>query len=269
MTAPAPARKSTRPRKQPSQGRSVATVSVILEATAHILVTEGYEHLNTNRVAERAGVSIGSLYQYFPNKQALLSALRQRHAQDMQSLVNELTEQALSQTLPQAIRTLVGAVGAAHRLQPRLHQVLEQEVPRQTQQAVPTEWETTLRLKLQAYLAHHQTQLTVGDVSVASLVLVRLVDALIHATLTPDPLGVSPQAIEEEISTVVLRYLTSPATPAMDHDSAQIACVPQGVASGQGPHHQAMRLHADLDLAHVAAGGVNAIDHIVKTTGQP
>lgn len=211
MASNSPARKSYSPRKRPRQGRSLATVKAILEATAHILVTEGYEQLNTNRVAERAGVSIGSLYQYFPNKQALLSALRHQHAQDMQTLVDELAKQAMNQPLPEAICTLVGAIAAAHRLQPRLHQVLEQEIPRQTQLAVATEWETTLRLGLQAYLEHHQAQLTIGNAKVASLVLVRLVDALIHATLTPDPFGVSPEAIEEEISTVVLRYLTSPA----------------------------------------------------------
>ena len=170
----------------------MATVSVILEATAHILVTEGYEHLNTNRVAERAGVSIGSLYQYFPNKQALLSALRQRHAQDMQSLVNELTEQALSQTLPQAIRTLVGAVGgpspaatlasgagtgsATANTTGRAHRMGNHVAPETTGLPGPS-----------------PNSIDRGDVSVASLVLVRLVDALIHATLTPDPLGVSPQ----------------------------------------------------------------------------
>src|SRR5687767_9201431 len=72
-------RLATRVRKTASQARSRATVDAILRATAHILVREGYDHLTTNRVADRAGVSIGSLYQYFPGKEALVKALLDRH----------------------------------------------------------------------------------------------------------------------------------------------------------------------------------------------
>ena len=69
------AKPSAGPRKQPKQERSQATVEAILTATAHILTEDGYDRLTTNRVAERAGVSIGSLYQYFPHKDALIFAL--------------------------------------------------------------------------------------------------------------------------------------------------------------------------------------------------
>jgi AcrR family transcriptional regulator len=67
-----PTKPSVNPRKQPKQDRSQATVQAILTATTHILTEDGYDQLTTNRVAERAGVSIGSLYQYFPNKEASL-----------------------------------------------------------------------------------------------------------------------------------------------------------------------------------------------------
>ncbi len=70
-----------KPRKQPTQPRAVATVACILEAAAQILEVQGFEAFNTNAVAERAGVSIGSLYQYFPGKDALLIALMQREKQ--------------------------------------------------------------------------------------------------------------------------------------------------------------------------------------------
>jgi AcrR family transcriptional regulator len=73
---PQPTNKSAlKVRKQPRQRRSADTVAVILEAAAHILDKQGSAKFNTNAVAERAGVSIGSLYQYFPGKQALLAAL--------------------------------------------------------------------------------------------------------------------------------------------------------------------------------------------------
>jgi AcrR family transcriptional regulator len=64
-----------RPRKQPKQARSLETVNVIVEAAARILEQHGREGFSTNAIAERAGVSIGSLYQYFPQKEALIGAL--------------------------------------------------------------------------------------------------------------------------------------------------------------------------------------------------
>ncbi|SAK65177.1 TetR/AcrR family transcriptional regulator [Caballeronia ptereochthonis] len=73
-----PSHKPFRPRKTPAQSRSEATVASIVEAAAQVLETEGFEGFNTNAVARRAGVSIGSLYQYFPGKDALTVALIRR-----------------------------------------------------------------------------------------------------------------------------------------------------------------------------------------------
>src|SRR5215472_11981481 len=67
------------PRKSPRQGRSIATVNAIFEATIQVLLSDGLIRLNTTRVARRAGVSAGTLYQYFPNKQALLFAVLEQH----------------------------------------------------------------------------------------------------------------------------------------------------------------------------------------------
>ena len=67
------------PRKTPQQSRSVATVEAIYDATIQVLLKSGPDRLTTVRVAERAGVSVGTLYQYFPNKQALLFAVLERH----------------------------------------------------------------------------------------------------------------------------------------------------------------------------------------------
>jgi len=70
---------SLNPRKSPRQGRSIATVDAIFEATIQVLLGDGLMRLTTTRVARRAGVSVGTLYQYFPNKQALLFAVLERH----------------------------------------------------------------------------------------------------------------------------------------------------------------------------------------------
>ncbi|MFG1497880.1 TetR/AcrR family transcriptional regulator [Saccharospirillum sp. HFRX-1] len=88
-----------KPRKSPTQARSQATVQVILEATIQVLVTQGAAYLTTARIAERAGVSVGSIYQYYPNKQALLLAVLNQHLekiiQAIESVCDELNGQPL------------------------------------------------------------------------------------------------------------------------------------------------------------------------------
>jgi AcrR family transcriptional regulator len=79
-------------RKRPLQKRSAETVGVIVEAAARVLEVDGFEGFNTNAIAERAGVSIGSLYQYFPSKNALLSALIERETAPLLGLSEELAK---------------------------------------------------------------------------------------------------------------------------------------------------------------------------------
>lgn len=87
-----------KPRKTPSQPRAAGTVAAIIEAAAQVLETEGFEGFNTNAIARRAGVSIGSLYQYFPGKDALTIALMNREAdrfyEDARAMLDEPTGEA-------------------------------------------------------------------------------------------------------------------------------------------------------------------------------
>lgn len=73
------ARKKLAPRKQPRQERSAATVEAVLRAATYILTRRGWAAFTTNEVAEKAGVNIASLYQYFPNKEAIIAELQRRH----------------------------------------------------------------------------------------------------------------------------------------------------------------------------------------------
>ena len=95
-----------KPRKQPTQPRAIETVACILEAAAQILEAQGFEAFNTNAVAERAGVSIGSLYQYFPGKDALLIALMRREKERFRDDAHAALAQADG---PAALRHLIGA----------------------------------------------------------------------------------------------------------------------------------------------------------------
>ncbi|MEJ5064957.1 TetR/AcrR family transcriptional regulator [Erwinia sp. MYb375] len=94
-------------RKQPRQARSQATVEVILEATIQVLLAEGLPRLTTIRVAERAGVSVGTLYQYFPQKQALLFALLQRHLERLVSIMEGAALSVQGQPLAVMVKHIV------------------------------------------------------------------------------------------------------------------------------------------------------------------
>jgi AcrR family transcriptional regulator len=114
-------------RKQPRQARSIATVEAIIEAGAHILSELGWAGFTTNKVAEAAGVSIGSLYQYFPDKLALIEAIRRRHFDHVLSVISEAA--AEEKPLKRFARELVRGMIAAHSIHPKLHQVLLDEAP--------------------------------------------------------------------------------------------------------------------------------------------
>lgn len=114
-------------RKTPRQARSRATTEAILDAAAHILGERGWAATTTNAVAERAGVSIGSLYQYFPNKLALVEAVRQRHFDEVLAVLRSATDGTTSRT--RRIAAFVDGIIEVHRRFPAAHRVLLEDAP--------------------------------------------------------------------------------------------------------------------------------------------
>ena len=110
---PQPANVVLDPRKSPSQARSAASVDAILEATVQVLLSAGKERLSTKRVASRAGVSVGTLYQYFPNKSALLQAALRRHLEEVTEATEEVCRRQHGRTLQQMACALVDTFFAA------------------------------------------------------------------------------------------------------------------------------------------------------------
>jgi AcrR family transcriptional regulator len=169
-----------KPRKIASQERARATVDALVEATARILVKEGFDKASTNRIAEVAGVSVGSLYQYFPSKEALVAAVIERHQQEiMRTVQAELTD-VLTQPVDKAVRKLVAVAVTAHRVDPKLHRVLAEQIPRVGKLAKLETFNRENYSLFRTYLERHRDELRVNDLELASFVCVTSIEALTH-----------------------------------------------------------------------------------------
>ena len=116
--------------KKPRQERARHTIDALLQATAYILTHGGWDTLTTNRVAERAGVNIASLYQYFPGKDALVVELARRHVADQRAALLPILTERRGTGIGATLRALVSALVATHGEQPALHRALAEELPR-------------------------------------------------------------------------------------------------------------------------------------------
>lgn len=198
---------STKPRKAPTQARAQATVEAILAATKKVLVTDGYEAASTNRVAEVAGVSIGSLYQYFPSKEALLTELIQRHMSRMFEVMATTAQQGETSSIEEAARTIIRAVFAAHRVNPKLHRVLVEQMARIGTLETFDAFETQTQALTEQFLASHRPELRPRNVKLAARVAVLAVRGVTLWTLLRNAEQLADEEFIDEITDMVTRYL--------------------------------------------------------------
>lgn len=203
-------RPRTKPRKIATQRRSRATVDALVEATARILVREGYGKASTNRIAEVAGVSIGSLYQYFPGKEALVAAVIDRHHGKVMRIVGRALAHAADLPPERAVRVLVVAAFEAHRVAPRLHGVLAEQIPRTGRLAQVATFNREAFALFRDYLARHEAQLRVDDVDRAAFVCGTSIEALSHQAVlyrARDTSTAEMDALVDDTTRMVLGYL--------------------------------------------------------------
>lgn len=205
-----PRRPLTKPRKIASQERSRATVDALLEATARILVKDGFDKASTNRIAAVAGLSVGSLYQYFPSKEALVAGVIERHRQQiMQTVLGELQE-ALTEPVETSVRKLVAAAVKAHRLDPKLHRVLAEQIPRVGKLETVETFDRENYNLFRKYLEKHRDELRVDDLDLAAFVCVTSIEALTHNAVLHYPTMLSDEMMEaliDESARLVTGYL--------------------------------------------------------------
>lgn len=195
--------KASNRRRNPQQARSRTTVNAIMEAAAQILEASGPRDATTNAIAARAGVSIGTLYQYFPNKQALFTELARRFIADL----GEATEQSLRTlgqgSVEEAVPRFMSNIGQLHAASPRLRSFLFQ-LPGST----PLMEQFNARLEdVVAQVLAQRPELGDRDPRLTAQVVVRAVDGVLRDTTLREPERIHDPALARELTRLVLGYL--------------------------------------------------------------
>ena len=201
---------TTGTRRRPQQQRSRATVDGILDAASHLLDADGIDALTTTAVADRAGISVGSLYQYFPSKEALVAAVIERHQQEIMQVVRGELAEVANQPIEQGVRTLVAAAVKAHRVDPKLHRVLAEQIPRVGKLEKVETFNRENYALFKAYIESHRREIRAADLGLAAFVCVTSIEALTHTAVLHHDI-VSDEATEalvDEATRLVVGYLT-------------------------------------------------------------
>ncbi len=196
------------PRKLPRQARSKATVDAVITAAAQVLVEQGYEGATTARVAERAGVSIGSLYQYFPNKEALIAALIERHAKEIVTIMQRALDDPAIATLEDGLRAVITAGASAHRIDPALHKILHEQVPRVGRLAKAMDTSRQITAAIERFLRAHVDEMhPERDPVIAAIVVETAIEALGHKAVIERRDLLADGLVEREAFCLTASYL--------------------------------------------------------------
>jgi AcrR family transcriptional regulator len=194
-------------RRQPQQRRARQTVDAVLEAVVRIVKREGMKAVTTNRVAEVAGVSIGSVYQYFPDKRAMFVALHRRHIEEIDQLVNRTIVEHAHSSLAGLIRAVFDALIEAHASDPEYSGVIFSEIPHRPEGT--NDFAVRLRGVFRLALGSKSSELKrPRDLDKATFVVANMIDALAHGAVLRRPPGLSLDEAKKEAVRAVLAYLT-------------------------------------------------------------
>jgi AcrR family transcriptional regulator len=199
------------PRKTARQARAQATVEAILEAASQVFASHGYAAATTNRIAQRAGVSIGSLYQYFPNKDAILVALARRHlAEGLEVLGPQLRRLNDGEAWDEVLPDVVEAMVAMHAVAPLLHRCLFEEtrLPKELRDELEALEDALVALTAEALAA--DPTCAPADPSLAAAIVVNAIEGLTHRLVLRPPVDADPARVAGEITALVRAYLQVP-----------------------------------------------------------
>jgi AcrR family transcriptional regulator len=203
-----PRKSPTRPRKAARQERSQVTVDAILEAATRLFAEGGLDEVNTNQIAELAGVSIGSLYQYFPSKHAILGELIDRHSErTLATLAAKLADFA-SRPIPDVMREVVQILLEADTIDLNLHRVFLDKLPDAGRiEQRHGEIRRMTAMVRDVLLERRGDELAIADRDVAAVVLVHALEAVTNAVVFEFPERLRDPALVDEITALAVRYL--------------------------------------------------------------
>lgn len=195
-------------RRKPVQHRARVTVDAMLDAAIVILQRGGIAAITTNHIAETAGVSIGSVYQYFPNKHALFVALHERHINQVDEVMRRRLKQSEAETLDALVGEMVEGMIEAHRADPALSELLQSEVPHRADGSA--DFVTRLHVDFRTALSKYDRTIGIKTApSSRAFLVATMVEALSHAILLRRPRGLSLRSARQECCQAIVAYLRS------------------------------------------------------------
>jgi AcrR family transcriptional regulator len=197
---------SLSPRKAPKQDRSAFMVEAILEAATRVLATHSLEGFNTNRVAEIAGVSIGSLYQYFPNKAALMSALIAREHEKLCADIERCVQRCADQSLQSTVEALA-RIGVKHQYEEALlAAAIDHEEKRLPLESVLAPYQVRMIHAIEMIAARHREEISPTLPETAARDCLMIAKALIESEITSKP--AARKALVARVTHAIMGYLT-------------------------------------------------------------
>jgi len=204
-------------RRRPTQLRARQTVEAILDAVLRVLKREGAGAITTNRIAEVAGVSIGSLYQYFPDKQAIFAALHARHLEQIDRTIQTALIEHATSLIEDLIRALIDAMVDAHSTSPEFHEFLSTQVPHRKDGSL--DFAPRLHGAFLIAFSARANELRFGeDLDAVVFDVGHMIDALSHGAALRRPANLSLESAKAEAVSAILAYLRS-AEPAARYAS--------------------------------------------------
>jgi AcrR family transcriptional regulator len=199
------------PRKKPRQERAQVTVEAVLDAASQVLVRVGYDRATTSRIAEVAGVSVGTLYQYFPNKEALYGALLDRELSRGFLVMAQAVSQVPPPDVAGCVAALVGSLLAHKANNPALHRVLKTELGRVDGSRILKRTNQQALDMTEALLALHGPW--IADARQAAYLAVNAVEGIVGAVLLDAPRRIGEPAFAASLVAVVLAILQTQGSP--------------------------------------------------------
>jgi AcrR family transcriptional regulator len=198
-----------RPRKSPRQRRAQELVNAVLEAGSRILIARGYEQLSMQQVGRVAGVSPGSLYQYFPDKAALVAALVDRISErELAFHVERFEELPPGSTLEATLRHVIESVVAFQRQEgPLMRRCLDALAYLGRYPALAERTKGPIAF-VRAIFERHRAEIAVDDLDLATHVIANAMHSLTHDGIAPRPASLDDETLVREVMRLTMGYLT-------------------------------------------------------------